>query len=253
MNAPAFQLYASDFYMDTASWSPSEVGIYFRLLIWEWVNGPIPDDLRKMARIAGCDPKTLDTSWKTCIGEKFIINGCRGREISRPMYQGKIPTTNGVCGWENSRLERTRKEQQEYREKLANSGRLGGLKTQEKKRKKQSKASSKIKALQSSSSSSINKGTNIFIIPTVDQVSEYCRERKNNINAETFVAHYSSNGWMVGKNRMKDWKSAVITWESRQGGDNGNRAGTGICKPKAPGAAGRAESDGMPYPIDREY
>ena len=137
MNAPAFQLYASDFYMDTASWSPSEVGIYFRLLIWEWVNGPIPDDLRKMARIAGCDPKTLDTSWKTCIGEKFIINGCRGREISRPMYQGKIPTTNGVCGWENSRLERTRKEQQEYREKLANSGRLGGLKTQEKKRKKQ--------------------------------------------------------------------------------------------------------------------
>ena len=159
---PAFQLYASDFYMDTASWSPNDVGIYFRLLIWEWINGPLPDDLRKMSRIAGCDPKTLDTSWRTCLGEKFIKKGYGHGEISRPMYQGKIPTTNGVGGWENSRLEQTRKEQQEHREKLVNSGRLGGLRTQEITRIKSSEASSENQALLSSSLKPSPKAPKIY-------------------------------------------------------------------------------------------
>jgi uncharacterized protein YdaU (DUF1376 family) len=53
-NAPAFQLYAADFYMDTASWPVEEVGMYTRLLFYQWVNGSIPSDVEKIARIAGC-------------------------------------------------------------------------------------------------------------------------------------------------------------------------------------------------------
>lgn len=52
-----------------------------------------------------------------------------------------------------------------------------------------------------------------FQKPTVAEVSAYCRERGNNIDPEEFVAFYESKGWMVGKNPMKDWKAAVITWE----------------------------------------
>lgn len=52
-----------------------------------------------------------------------------------------------------------------------------------------------------------------FIPPTVDQVREYCLERNNSVDAETFVDFYTGKGWMVGKNKMKDWKAAVRTWE----------------------------------------
>ena len=52
-----------------------------------------------------------------------------------------------------------------------------------------------------------------FTPPTVDEVREYCFERMNNVDAEAFVDFYSSKGWMVGKNKMKDWKAAVRTWE----------------------------------------
>lgn len=52
-----------------------------------------------------------------------------------------------------------------------------------------------------------------FVKPTVAEVSAYCKERNNHINAEEFVAFYESKGWMIGKNPMKDWKAAVITWE----------------------------------------
>ena len=52
-----------------------------------------------------------------------------------------------------------------------------------------------------------------FVPPTVDEVREYCEERGNGINANDFVDFYQSKGWMVGKNKMKDWKAAVRTWE----------------------------------------
>ena len=54
-----------------------------------------------------------------------------------------------------------------------------------------------------------------FTPPTVDEVRAYCQERHNGIDPETFVDFYSSKGWKVGSNPMKDWKAAVRTWEKR--------------------------------------
>jgi hypothetical protein len=60
-----------------------------------------------------------------------------------------------------------------------------------------------------------------FSPPTREDVEAYCRERKNNVNADRFIDFYASKGWMVGKNPMKDWKAAVRTWEQREKGDSG--------------------------------
>jgi hypothetical protein len=56
-----------------------------------------------------------------------------------------------------------------------------------------------------------------FSKPSVEEVAAYCEERQNGINAQKFVDHYETVGWVVGKSRtpMKDWRSAVRTWESR--------------------------------------
>lgn len=56
-----------------------------------------------------------------------------------------------------------------------------------------------------------------FTPPTLDDVQSYCKERNNRVDAERFVNHYSSNGWMVGKVPMKDWKAAVRNWERDEG------------------------------------
>ena len=61
-----------------------------------------------------------------------------------------------------------------------------------------------------------------FIPPTIDQVTAYCKERKNNIDPELFLSSNESKGWMIGKNKMKCWKSAVRTWELR---DKKNKQG----------------------------
>lgn len=62
-----------------------------------------------------------------------------------------------------------------------------------------------------------------FIPPTVEEVNTYCAERNNGIDAQTFVDFYTAKGWMIGKNKVKDWRAAVRTWE-RSRGTNGQQS-----------------------------
>ncbi len=66
------------------------------------------------------------------------------------------------------------------------------------------------------------KSRKTFTPPSIDEIKQYCKERNNNIDPEQFHAFYSAKGWMVGSNKMKDWKQAVITWEKRDKSDSGN-------------------------------
>lgn len=52
-----------------------------------------------------------------------------------------------------------------------------------------------------------------FAPPALDDVKAYCAERNNKVDPEHWFSYYESNGWMVGRNKMKDWKAAVRTWE----------------------------------------
>ena len=76
------------------------------------------------------------------------------------------------------------------------------------------------------------KSSSRFEIPTLNELKIYIEKMDYSVNAETFHAFYSSKNWMVGKNKMKCWKSALITWnlksnreiESRKSKNNGNPA-----------------------------
>ena len=68
-----------------------------------------------------------------------------------------------------------------------------------------------------------------FSPPSVEEVAEYCRERGNNIDPQRFVDFYSSKNWMIGKNKMKDWRASVRTWERQ---DDGKKPATAIPEEK---------------------
>ena len=78
----------------------------------------------------------------------------------------------------------------------------------------------KFKDNNTSSNNTLNITSNIdkptrtrFTPPTLEEVQAYCRDRNNNVDAEKFINHYKSNGWMVGRTKMQDWQAAVRTWE----------------------------------------
>lgn len=57
-----------------------------------------------------------------------------------------------------------------------------------------------------------------FSPPSLAEIEEYCRERGNTVDAQNFFDFYSAKNWMIGKNKMKDWRASVRTWERRGDG-----------------------------------
>jgi hypothetical protein len=71
-----------------------------------------------------------------------------------------------------------------------------------------------------------DKGENAkrFTPPAIDEVKKYISEKGYSVDGEAFVSFYTSKNWFVGKNKMKDWRAAVVTWEKRQSEQKGSNS-----------------------------
>lgn len=64
-----------------------------------------------------------------------------------------------------------------------------------------------------------------FTPPTLDQVRAHCAEKGYTFDPEAFYAFYESKGWKVGRNPMKSWTAACVTWQKREGKEGKQSAG----------------------------
>lgn len=77
-----------------------------------------------------------------------------------------------------------------------------------------------------SSNNGADKSTR-FVPPTLTEVQDYIQKNSYSVDASTFIDFYTSKGWMVGSNKMKDWKAAVRTWQRKQK-SSGNSSDIGV-------------------------
>jgi hypothetical protein len=115
--------------------------------------------------------------------------------------------------WSES-LMRRKEIQEQKRQARVEAGRIGGLlsgvsrsKTKQNEAMLEATNQSKVKE---SRVEERKEGRGTFVPPTIQEVTPYCQEQ--GVNPTKWMAHYQSNGWMVGRNKMKDWKAAVRTW-----------------------------------------
>jgi len=101
LKSPSFQWYAADFYMDTVTWDMDDIGCYVSLLNAEWINGPLPNDVKKLAKICRKTERKFIKNWSK-ISHKFV-----------PEKNENII---------NLRLEFEREKQKDYREKQSLKG-----------------------------------------------------------------------------------------------------------------------------------
>lgn len=71
-----------------------------------------------------------------------------------------------------------------------------------------------------------HKKAKTFCKPTVAEITNYCLERNNRVDAQRFYDFYESKGWLIGKNKMKDWKACVRTWEKNSNERSANNQAT---------------------------
>lgn len=65
-----------------------------------------------------------------------------------------------------------------------------------------------------------NTKRKVFEKPTIEEIKQYCEERQNGINPIAFYNFYESKDWYIGKNKMKDFKACIRTWELRNKKEN---------------------------------
>lgn len=103
---PAFQMYASDFYMDTQELNVCEVGAYTRLLMVQWVNGSLPREHERLASMCGMELEAFEMVWPK-FRKKFIDYG------------------DGGSRYINARLKETRDNLDKLRVVKSNGGKKG--------------------------------------------------------------------------------------------------------------------------------
>lgn len=161
---------------------------------------------------------------------------------------GELPDFRGALqmafAFIRTALDRDADRWEDKRQKRVESGRLGGIRSGESRREANEANASKPKQRKQNEANeavpvpvpvpvpapapvpdNIENGGKPpraarFTPPSVEEVRSYCQERHNHVDPQRFVNFYESKGWMVGKNKMKDWKAAVRTWE---GGNRGGR------------------------------
>jgi len=204
--APAFQFYVKDWFdYKVMRMSYEAQGVYMRILAYMWKDSPdqcsISKDEKLLARCLGISLNKLRKN----LQEMKNPSGALFTEDEKRFY--------------SKRLREEAEKQSQFRDLCS----IAGKKSAEKRRKERVKDGSKDGSKErsnrnptlqssSSSSSSLKKVYTRFTPPTIKQVKEYIKEKRYPVNVDKWYDHYTANGWMVGKNKMKDWKAAVRTW-----------------------------------------
>jgi uncharacterized protein YdaU (DUF1376 family) len=210
--APAFQFYADDFLAGTLEMSQEEVGQYIRLLCHQWNRGSIPVETEKQQRLTG-----------GCVSVDVLVK-------FRLCEDGLL---------RNERLETVRSEKDRYLQQQSQKGRKSAelrklaLTVVQPDTQPESNSGSTVVEIRlqpkvnspSPTPTPNNKEESIapksqrshFTVPTVEEVQAECvRIELAVLEAPKFVNYYESKGWVVGKTKMKSWKSALIGWKNRQ-------------------------------------
>ena len=251
---PWFRWYPADYLADTRGLSDAEHGAYLLLLMDYYCRErPPPDNDRVLMRIACSASIKRWLSIRSAIEPFFEI--CDGvwhhKRVEAEITRRKDEISARKRGAFGSHIARAQHSAQHHAQHHAQQYAEHPQSDPEPEPEPDPNSNPES---ESESESEKSKGKSVgrkrrdparatFQKPTLEEVSAYCRERGNGVNAEQWVNHYESNGWMVGKAPMKNWQAAVRTWEN-----NGMHRGNGGSKhyqtetPDAWAARKKAES-----------
>ena len=197
---PAVLLYTSDFIVGTSLMTNEQVGMYIKILCHQHQNGRLTRE------------------------QVQIICGSIDEYVLSKFLQDK----NGK--YFNKRMEEEAKKRSNFCESRKQNAQKG---KECQRNNEKAYADTSVEHMGShmenendnvNVSNNSNKKVNVkqanIIPPTTEMVKGYCAERKNGIDAEYFCDWYGTRGWKVGKEKMKDWQSAIRTWEKRNKDNN---------------------------------
>ena len=207
---PWIKWYPDDWLSATTTLSPSTCGVWMNILMYMHLNGrtgEVMGTMEVLARIGRCN---LDEMQLAIDELKFYkiadVTKCHTKSLNSHAY---VTLINRRMKKEYNKQNATRLRKQKERNKKAchakNTITVTPKKTEDR-RQKTEKEKNRVK-----------KEDRDFVPPALsDLVLFMISIGSGEEDASDMFSHYQSNGWMVGKNKMKDWQSAATIWLSRK-------------------------------------
>lgn len=102
----------------------------------------------------------------------------------------------------------------QYSEELAESSEETPDNTEEYPKNPEESTQSKVKQRKA-------KKSKVFVPPTLQQIADYCQERKNSVDPQRFFDYFDTSGWVDSEGKsVQNWKQKIITWEGRRSGQS---------------------------------
>jgi uncharacterized protein YdaU (DUF1376 family) len=192
---PAFLFYPGDYLGGTMGFTLEQHGAYCLCLILQFNAGPFTEQQAK---------SIVGETWNI-ISHKFTLKN--GTFFSKRLAF-EIEKRISYC--DSRRLNRT-KSKIKHKEHMKNicETSVEHMEDENENRNKDINSSDLKEGMQGGK----EKPQRNIIPPLLEWVQQYCKERGNTIDPEYFFDSYVKNGWMVGKNKMKDWQATIRTWE----------------------------------------
>jgi uncharacterized protein YdaU (DUF1376 family) len=214
---PSFDFFPDDFIAGTVHLPPLAVGIYTRLLCWQWSAGHIPDRPDQCMRICGCSGQEWESSWPD-LASKFppAPDGLR----RNPRLEAERAKKIAICEKRADAARRGRSHTESTPSKcpanaVANAEHLPS-KREVGSRKQEGGSRSSEDASRTKDAGAI-RGRSHALPESANAVAEWCTANDVRIDAAAFYNHYASQGWKKGNGRpVTDWHAAARAWEGRQ-------------------------------------
>lgn len=185
---PAFLFYSNDFLSGTFTMTNEQVGKYIRLLCLQHQKGALTE--KDMLNICGSYDEDVFSKFKKRKGlfwnERLSFEAEKRKlySISRKQNRSKKEKDGDNAKTYVKHMENENENENENRD------------------------------------DNYNKAEKNFknIPPSIDEIIERCKELGYpdiEIEGNKFFNYYQSNGWKVGKNKMKNWSSALTNWFTR--------------------------------------
>jgi uncharacterized protein YdaU (DUF1376 family) len=209
MANPWYPFYPGDYRRDTAHLSLQQDGAYRRLLDHSYATGkPISTHVEQVFRICSAFVPEEQAAVRYVLDEFFTLRD---------------------DGWHNPRVDRELAKIHEISEKRSKAGRESARKrnpthVEHMFPQPQPQSQPQLQLQPQESKARAPSRTHAFMRPTLQELTDYCRSRSNQVDPQAFLDHYTANGWKVGKVPMKNWQATIRKWE-RNGMNNGGKNG----------------------------
>jgi hypothetical protein len=151
-------------------------------------------------------------------GEISELNGIAGNFFSlikANLEANNRKYENGKKAKQKQMISKTEANDKQNRSKLEANDKQTISKSEAKEKEKE-KEKDKEKEEEKEKEKKIER-TNKFVPPTLEDIKSEIQSKNYQIDAESFFAHYESNGWVQSSGvKIKNWKMTLVTWSKRQ-------------------------------------